>query len=457
MRSATASAVMSSSRLRPADRVRPTVAALATPPGQSALAVIRVSGPDALPIVDRLVPGCRIRTQPSHTVRLGWCRDSAGKPIDQVLVTVFRSPRSYTGEDMAEISCHGGLAAPAAVLDRLFELGCQSAEPGEFTRRAVLAGKLTVAQAEAVLEIINAQSPAALRAATKRYQGQLAEFVAQTGAELSQVLVELEYSLLDDGPLPPLNRRLGRLAAGIERELALASQNRFLYEGAKVAIVGRPNVGKSSLFNRLLGTARTIENRLPHTTRDAVSADVMIGDIRVRLTDTAGLSARPVPALTLQAQAKTRQAIAEADLVLVVLDRSLPSQRADRLVLAETATRPRIVVLNKADRPDRLGPAAGLRPRVAVSCRTGAGLTGLRRLLAKRLAPGAGIGLVAGERQLAVLRDCLAAVERSRTAPNAEIAALEIRQALDMLAQLDIRFPTQAILDQVFARFCVGK
>lgn len=440
-----------------------TIVALATPPGQGSIAVIRISGPETFAILDQAFDGPRPSRQPSHTVRLGWMKDSAGKPIDQVMLTAFRAPKSYSGEHMAEVSCHGGTVAATLVLDRLTRLGCRPARPGEFTRRAVLAGKLSLERAEAVLDLVNAQSPAAYRAALARYQGRLAEFTTKVAEQLADILAELEHALNFEEETPHVEPRIRRVAAELDRELRIAERGRFLNSGARVAVVGRPNAGKSSLFNRLLGAGRAIESPVRGTTRDRVEATLVLGGVPVRLEDTAGISSRPVSRLARLAEGHARQAIAEADIVLAVFDRSAPLEPSDRAVIAATKGRPVITVLNKSDKPRRLvlPPASGVKSQASsvrlVSCRTGSGVARLRRALGERLAPAAGLAFASGERQLAALAACRVAVENSRAAPNLETAALEIRTAIDMLAQIDTLVPNEAVLDRIFARFCVGK
>ena len=441
--------------------------ALATPPGQGSIAVIRISGPDTLAILDRAFDGPRPSRQPSHTVRLGWMKDGAGKPIDQVMLAVFRAPKSYSGEHMAEVSCHGGTVAAALVLDRLTRLGCRPARAGEFTRRAVLAGKLSLERAEAVLDLVNAQSPAAYRAALARYQGRLAAFTAKVAEQLTDILADMEHALNFEEETPHVEPRIRRVAAELDRELGIAERGRYLNAGARVAIVGRPNAGKSSLFNRLLGADRAIESPVRGTTRDRVEATLVLGGVPVRLEDTAGISSRPVSRLARLAEGHARQAIAEADIVLAVFDSSAPIEPSDRAVIAATEGRPVMTVLNKSDKPRRLvlPPASGVpreasrvkRPEFLVSCRTGSGIGRLRRALGAKLAPATGLALASGERQLAALTGCRAALENSRAAPNLETAALEIRTAIDMLAQIDTLVPSETVLDRIFARFCVGK
>ena len=437
-----------------------TICAVATPAGLGSIAVVRVSGPDTFPVLDRAFARLRPSRQPARTVRLGRIVDERGTEIDEVLVTVFRAPRSYTGDDLAEVSCHGGACAAPAVVDLLCRLGCRRAEPGEFTRRAVLAGKLTLTRAEAILDIVNARTPAAHRAALNRYHGALALEVEELAEQLRALRAEAEYHLgfdEDDAPRPGLRTRQRRLLRRLDRVIGAGERNRFLHEGARIAIVGRPNVGKSTLFNRLLGTERALVTDTPGTTRDRIEATLALGDIPVTLSDTCGIPDRTSGAISRLASRQTETAIRQADIVLAVFDGSRRTGPGDRRVLAATANRTTIHVVNKVDRPARFGTdTLNGRPRVALSARDGTGVGRLRRMLATRLRPGRE-SAVSGLRPIAALRDCRAALARAIDAPDAELAALEIADALHALESIDAPTDNTDVLDRVFARFCVGK
>ncbi|MEO0081150.1 MAG: tRNA modification GTPase [candidate division WOR-3 bacterium] len=290
-----------------------TICALATPPGTGSIAVIRISGPDTFAVLDRIFSGHRPSRQPSHTVRLGWLTYPAGIParvpvtprlpcthalrpgsrIDQVLLTVFRKPRSYTGENMAEISCHGGMLIAETIIGLLRRLGCRLAEPGEFARRAVTAGKLTLTQAEATLDLINARSPTALARALEQYQGELSRKVQRLTSELRDLCALAEHHLGFEELASTCPRALAagtrRLLRQLEQLIRQVRCSCLLNGGARVTIVGRPNVGKSSLFNRLLGHDRALVTSEPGTTRDRIEALTIFGDVPVTLTDTAGI------------------------------------------------------------------------------------------------------------------------------------------------------------------------
>ena len=437
------------------------IAALATPPGRSAIAVVRLSGTGALAVAARVVDG--FRADCPRVAILATFRDAAGDPIDRGLVTVFPGPGSYTGEDLVELSCHGGLLAPARLLAALHAAGARPASPGEFTRRAVLNGKLDLVQAEAVGDLIDAIAPAQARAALRQLEGGLSRRLA----ELRRVLVETEGLLAydidfpgeDDGPVSParIAAQLAEVAGRLERLLATAPAAERLREGALLVLAGRPNAGKSSLFNALLGTERTLVTEIPGTTRDAVEAHTDFLGWPVRLIDTAGLWEAPGKIDRLGVEV-SRRYLASADLVLLCVETGrLPG--ADELAIA--AERPTLVVRTKVDL-DGTTDTEG----VGVSVVTGEGLDTLRRAVAER---------VFAERiALADLEPALTrarhrtALERARGAlagaleqfhgsGDAVLVAHHVREATTALDELVGAVDVEDILDRVFASFCVGK
>jgi tRNA modification GTPase len=441
---------------------------VATPPGTGSIAVIRVSGDKTLSILDRFFPDRSPSRQRSHTVRLNWFTTADRKPVDQVMVTVFRAPRSYTGENMAEIACHGGTVAADAVMNLLVRAGCRVAEPGEFTRRAVLAGKMTLSQAEAVADMAEARTETAFRGALARYRGELSSLVAPIAEDLKELQAELEYNLGFDeagasGAVP--KARISRIAARLSRIVESATGSRLFVEGANVAIIGRPNAGKSSLFNRLVDGERAITSPVPGTTRDRIDAAVVLAGVPVRFVDTAGLGGCPrrgtVPkthnALTAKAIAQTNKAVQQADVIIALFDGSRTAGPSDQAVIAAISGRPAICALNKTDLRRRFDARKCPTRLIPVSCRTGAGIAILRTRLARILRAGPGPRLTVNHRQLEALTSCRDALVRAGTARTLETAALETRCAVDMLSQVDAPATSSDILDRVFARFCVGK
>lgn len=448
---------------------RDTICGLASPPGLGSIAVIRLSGPDALAIVERHFSGPSPSRQPSHTIRLGWFVENGGKArVDQVMLAVFRSPRSYTGEDMVEISCHGGPFIVEKILRILEQAGCRRAEPGEFSRRAVLAGKFTLSQAEAVLELVQARSPAALQAALARYEGGLSRVVGQLLEDLRSLCALAEYHLScdesDSASPAALNTGVRSLLHRLDRIIREGERGRLVTEGARVVIVGRPNVGKSSLFNQLLGAERALVTPLPGTTRDRLEASVVFGDVPVLLCDTAGLASdgRQSGQIAVLSRRQTLAAVEQADLVLAVFDGSEPLRAADRQVLAAVSDRPVWYIINKRDMPGWRVPEeleSGKKRKevcLGVSALTGANIARLRRLLERRFRFSGSPALAAG-RHLELFRQARAALGRSLEAAAADAAAAELRTALTFLEEIDGKGTAGDVLDRVFARFCVGK
>ncbi len=440
-----------------------TIVAPATPPGVSGLAVIRLSGPDTIPVLNRLLPGHRWEKQPAWSVRLVWLKEKEDRPLDQVTVALFRAPRSYTGEDMAEISCHGS----PFIVDRIVRLclkhGCRLALPGEFTRRAVLNRKLTLSQAEAVLSLVNARSELAHQQALAGYQGATTKFVRKLSAALTDLYTEIEYLLSFDEEERTDRHRLKEKTASVLRLLREAikqgEHQRFLFQGARVAIVGRPNVGKSSLFNRLLAEERAITSPIPGTTRDRIEATTTIGPVTVQLIDTCGFDPGTRDPLTRLGTRQTEKALTDADLLLVVFDGSQPARQQDRTILAWTEKMPKIYIINKSDLKRRLPDNFLPRPAIAVSCKTGANINRVRQALLRHLRPFSPKDACpfTSRRQLQALKECYSALLSSSTSPDLATCAADIRLALDALAQIDAPVTNEDILNRIFNSFCVGK
>jgi tRNA modification GTPase len=437
------------------------IAALATPPGRSAIAVVRLSGAGALAIAARVVDG--FHSDCPRVATLATFRDAAGDPIDRGLVTVFPGPGSYTGEDLVEFSCHGGLLAPARLLAALHAAGARPASPGEFTRRAVLNGKLDLVQAEAVGDLIDAVAPAQARAALRQLDGGLSRRLA----ELRRVLVETEGLLAydidfpgeDDGPVSSarIAAQLEDVAGRLERLLATAPAAERLREGALLVLAGRPNAGKSSLFNALLGAERTLVTEIPGTTRDAVEAHTDFLGWPVRLIDTAGLWDAPGKIDRLGVEV-SRRYLASADLVLLCVETGR-RPGADELAIA--AERPTLLVRTKVDLDGTLAAEA-----VGVSAVTGEGLDELRRVVAERVFAER-IALADLEPALTRARHRTAleraqgalagALEQFRGSGEAVLVAHHLREATTALDELVGAVDVEDILGQIFASFCVGK
>ena len=444
-----------------------TVVALSTPRGRGALAVIRLSGPDAIAIaqrmarVDRFEPRCATLT----TLKAG------DEVLDQVLVTCFRAPHSLTGENVIEMSCHGSPAIVRRIIDATLESGATLAGPGEFTLRALSNGKINLAQAEAIRDLIAAQTDAAVKQAARQLNGELSKTLDPFKEKLVHVIVLLESALEfveDDLPAPQVNQVeeiLGSVLTGVDRLSQSFSAGRLLQDGAKVAITGRPNVGKSRLFNGLVKSERAIVTEVPGTTRDTLSESIDLGGVPVVLTDTAGLreTSDNVESLGIE---RTHRAMGDADLVLLVLDGSNQLGPEDEELLNQTADTRRLVVMNKSDLPSFQPLARCVEgvEAINVSARTGEGFSALHSaMLAKLNSAGAENGslLITNARHYDLLcsakRELESAQACFRDRHSEELVLAPLHNALKLLGQITGETTTEDILSEIFATFCIGK
>ena len=461
-----------------------TIVAIATPAGRGGIGVIRISGPDAERIAGELVRRAKPFKARHATVAKVAVASGFSRTGDQVVVTFFPSPSSYTGEDVVEISAHGSPVVLSSILRRAIDAGARLAQPGEFTLRAFLNGKLDLIQAEAVADLIDAVTPLQARTAFDQLEGTLTGVIRGIESDLFEVIAQLEASLdfPDEGYhfVAPAQAR-GSLAAvseRIEQLLRQSARGRLVREGAQVAIVGAPNVGKSSLFNALLNADRAIVTAIPGTTRDLLTERADIGGLSLALIDTAGVR-ETSDVVEQEGVSRTRGALGVADLVLVVLDGSRAMTDEDRGILAETASRPRVVVLNKSDLA-----AMATEPGVAISARTGAGLDDLIAAIAtvlssgghssglpdSRLASGGyPLGLpdkrdrpaVTNVRHTVLLERAGAALLRATEALAGEVSEefplLDLQEAAHALQEITGRRTSDDLLRHIFERFCIGK
>ena len=443
-----------------------TIAAVATPFGEGAIAMLRVSGARALEAAGRVCQPVRgeldtLRPRRLHRAKL---LSPDGATLDDVLVSVHRAPASYTGEDLVEITCHGGILVTRRALDALLAAGARAAEPGEFTQRAFLNGKMDLTQAEAVMDLIGAQTDLALRAASEQLAGRLGQRIHTLREDLLALVAHVEaYIDFPDEDIDPDTGAalLTRFDAGLttlDALLATAGQGRILREGVRTVIYGPPNVGKSSLLNALVGHERAIVSEVPGTTRDTVEEFVNVRGLPLRLIDPAGLRATADPVEN-AGIARTRDTLARADLALHVADGSQPPVEVP---FPPAATQ--ILVLNKID----LGvdPAWSQHPAtVHVSCRTGEGLDALAATVYERVTggqvawnPSAAAINVRHQRCLVRARESLAAARAALAAGTSpEFVALDLRAALDAVGEVVGGVDTEEILGKIFSSFCIGK
>lgn len=446
-----------------------TIAALATPVGVSAIALIRISGPSVLPLAQEIFTS----RPPPRSVQRGDYRDQAGKLLDDVLFVFFQGPHSYTGEDSLEISCHGNPFIAQKILEDLLARGCRSADPGEFTQRAFLNGKMDLSQAEAVMDLIHAQSESALAVANEQLRGALGRHLGALTDRLLGVIARVEaYIDFPEEDLPPEDRiglksEIAALRADADRLLATGHYGSLLRDGIKTVILGAPNAGKSSLLNRLVGRERALVSPEPGTTRDFIEERILLGAHSLRLIDTAGLNPSPAPLEKLGIE-KTLERVAEADLLLLVLDATAVVAELPAELARCIGDRPTIVVLNKVDLlEDRPTPPIDAKgnPVVLVSALRNQGIGKLveeieRKAEASRVQVGSEVIAVSARhvqalRQAGVaLRD--AADKLSSPAP-AELLASDLRDALFAFGEIVGKVDHEEMLDQLFAKFCIGK
>jgi len=452
-----------------------TIAAIATPLGEGGLAVIRLSGPQALAVAERcFVPvgaaSLKPTAAPTHTVHYGRVvRES--KTVDEVLLSVMRAPRTLTREDVVEITCHGGILAAKLVLDAVLHEGARSAEPGEFTRRAFLNGRIDLAQAEAVADLIHARTDLALRAANEQLAGKLSRRINELRDALLSTLAHVEAHIdFPDEDIAPDTRDqlLTRLEEGIEFMddlLRTADEGQLLRRGIRAAIVGRPNAGKSSLLNQLLGRDRAIVSAIPGTTRDTIEETANIRGLPIVFIDTAGLrEARDE--IEREGIRRSRQSLDQAEFILQVFDASEPLLEADRLYLDELSAKKRILVRNKTDLGCRLEFPPGLEaPFVDVCCLNGQGIEPLKDLIKSLVWAGEIQArmlevMINSRHQDALTRARSATVrtaEALREGRTLELVAMDLRIAVNAVGEVVGKTTTEDLLDRIFSQFCIGK
>ncbi len=454
-----------------------TIAAVATSPGECGIAIVRISGKNALGAADRIfrpANGRKPSELPSHSLNYGWVIEASGQAVDEAMLGIMKAPRSYTREDIVEINCHGGVVSPRRILDLLLQSGCRLADPGEFTKRAFLNGRIDLSQAEAVMDVIGARTEAASRSGMLHLRGGLSSRIMPLRTSLLDLLAGLEAAI-DFPEEEAYGEAVESVPAGLEKVIGgmrfLIETSRCgipLSEGASVAICGRPNTGKSSLLNALLKRERSIVTHIAGTTRDTVEEDTDINGIPVRLIDTAGIK-EPEGAAEKKAVLRSRRYMDSADVVLLLFDGGAKLEAADRDLIRRLRKRKNVLaVVNKCD----------LRPRIEtellqkefggsipVSAKKGVNLGLLEEKIAGRIfkggAPEDGSVFISSRRHLELLKRA----ERHLCAARAscvgglspELAAQDIKEALagmDSILGLDL---SGDVLKRIFGRFCIGK
>ena len=454
-----------------------TIAAIATPLGEGGLAVIRMSGAKAFAIAERcFVPAGKASQKPSaaptHTIHFGHVRRD-GKVLDEVLLAVMRAPRTFTREDVVEITCHGGVLPAKLVLDAVLAGGARLAEPGEFTRRAFLNGRIDLTQAEAVADLIHSRTELALQAANEQLAGKLSQRINELRDQMVKTLAHIEAHIdFPDEDIAPDTRDqlLARLEGGValmDELLRTANEGQILRRGIRAAIIGRPNAGKSSLLNQLLGRDRAIVSAIPGTTRDTIEETANIRGLPVVFIDTAGLrEARDE--IEVEGIRRSRQSLQKAEFILHVLDAAEPLTPADEKFLVEFAGKKRILVRNKIDLPRRLEfppERRGVTSVVDVCCLTGQGIEALKEAIKELVWEGEikaeMLEVMINSRHQDALNRARAAtlrtVEALRAEQTLELVAMDLRIAVNAVGEIVGKTTTEDLLDMIFSQFCIGK
>jgi tRNA modification GTPase len=450
-----------------------TIIALSTPPGRSGIGVIRISGEEALDLARSLVRDPNFSPKPNRVSLKAIYDPDTLEVIDRVVVTFFKSPHSYTGNDIVELSCHGSPPLLLRVLDSLLLLGARAADPGEFTMRAVANGRLNLTQAEAVRDLIEAQTHAAVRQAARQLGGELSKRLQPFKDGLLEIIVPLESSLeFVEDDLPEdisrnIEERLSALRAKIDEMADSFRRGRLLKDGLRVALIGRPNVGKSSLFNTLLSSDRAIVTEIPGTTRDTISEVINIEGIPVLITDTAGVRSSPDMIERLGIE-RTRRAIADADLIVPVLDGSQPLVNEDEEIVREAFGNRCVVALNKSDlesfcsnNAQQIDDKVVL---VSVSAKTGDGLNRLCKEIIKPFTAGyldESSFVITNARHYDLLRRTGESLQTAQGSIqeniSEEMILANLYEALRFLGEITGETTPEDVLSQIFSTFCIGK
>ena len=451
-----------------------TIVALATPTGRSSIGVVRLSGPESVAIGSRLTGGEIL--EPRRASLRAVCDPESGEEIDEAIVVWFKSPNSFTGEDVVEIACHGSPVVLRHVIDFCLRLDARLAEPGEFSLRALANGRMDLAEAEAIRDLIDAKTFASARQAVRQLRGEFSHELQPIKDKLLDVIVVLESALefveddLPETQNTSIQTKLSAIRANIQRIASTFQAGKLIREGLRVALVGRPNVGKSSLFNALLGSDRAIVTEIAGTTRDQIHERLLVNDIPISLIDTAGMRETSDTVESLGVE-RSKRAMADADLVLVVLDLSEGITREDRAVLENVAQLEHLVVLNKTDKVSdeiietlRSEFVQQVRSTVQVSAKTGDGLENLKSMMIDPFISenvSSNGFLVTDARHFDLLNrassEIAHSIELLKQDRSEEIVLVGLHNALRFLGQITGETTTEDMLTRIFSTFCIGK
>ncbi|MBL0385026.1 tRNA uridine-5-carboxymethylaminomethyl(34) synthesis GTPase MnmE [Tumebacillus sp. ITR2] len=454
-----------------------TIAAIATALGEGSISVIRVSGTDAVSVVDKIYRGKKsLATVDSHTMNYGSIIDpQTGERVDEVFCAVFHAPRTYTGEEVVEIQGHGGIVAVQRVMRLVLNHGARLAEPGEFTKRAFLNGRIDLSQAEAVIDVIRSKTDAAMKVAFRQVEGGLSKKIKELRQKMVEMLAHIEVTIdypehdVEDVTIQHVITQGDSIVEEIHRLLGGATTGKILREGLKTVIIGKPNVGKSSLLNALSRTNRAIVTDIEGTTRDILEEHINLRGIPLNIIDTAGIRETEDIVERLGVE-RSREALEEADLVLFMIDASRPLNEIDRELAEAVKIRPTIVILNKTDLPrladlEELRTLAGDFKIVETSVATGEGMEQLERAVEDLFLSGGIEGqestYLSNARHVALLekagREMSEALDSARMGMTLDLVAVDVRSCWMSLGEVVGEAVADDLLDQIFSQFCLGK
>ncbi|HIZ95574.1 MAG TPA: tRNA uridine-5-carboxymethylaminomethyl(34) synthesis GTPase MnmE [Candidatus Ligilactobacillus excrementavium] len=454
-----------------------TIAAISTPPGEGAISIVRMSGEESLEVIAKIFKGKNLQDVRSHTINYGHIVDpETNEEIDEVMVSVMRGPKTFTREDIIEINCHGGIVPTNKILQLLLQNGARLAEPGEFTKRAFLHGRIDLTQAESVMDLIRAKTDRSMKVALNQLDGNLSKLIKNLRQDildtLAQVEVNIDYPEYDDVETMTtkiLKEKATEVKAQIEELLRTANQGKIMRDGLATAIVGRPNVGKSSLLNYLLHEDKAIVTDVAGTTRDVIEEYVNIRDVPLKLVDTAGIRDTEDKVEKIGVE-RSRKAIEKADLVMVLLNASEALTSEDRKLLELTQGKKRIVILNKTDLPRKIDMAevkqlVGSEELLSTSVLKNDGLDELEEQIAKMFFNGIENSqttvMLTNSRHIALLhqaKDSLQSVlDGIESGMPVDLCQIDMTDAWDDLGEITGDSYQDELLDQLFSQFCLGK
>ncbi|MFC4402330.1 tRNA uridine-5-carboxymethylaminomethyl(34) synthesis GTPase MnmE [Gracilibacillus xinjiangensis] len=454
-----------------------TIAAISTPIGEGAIAIVRLSGEEAVTIVNPLFDGKDLESVGSHTIHYGKLLDPhTNEMVEEVMVTVMKGPKTFTKEDVIEINCHGGLASVNRLLEIVLSRGARLAEPGEFTKRAFLNGRIDLSQAEAVMDLIRAKTDKAMNIALKQLDGKLSKLVNQLRQSLietvAHVEVNIDYPEYDDVEEMShhlLREKTEEVHQEVERLLSMARQGKILREGIATAIIGRPNVGKSSLLNALVHETKAIVTDIPGTTRDVIEEYVNIRGIPLRLVDTAGIRETEDIVEKIGVE-RSRQVLKESDLILLVLNYGEELSEEDRQLFEAVKGLEFIVIVNKTDLPqaldlDEVKQLAGDQKVITTALIEDKGIDQLEEAIAETFFAGdiesGDLTYVSNVRHIQLLQETMKALDEAKDAIDAnmpiDLVQIDVTRAWELLGEIVGDTVQDSLIDQLFSQFCLGK